>query len=230
MASNGTDPHEDFDVVEYADRVSLVVVPADSQLDLESETEWQVTSLGAVRLDSVWLERQIHEFVRDIPAEGRGCSGSHVPYYTKITRGSSDWGASGAVIDALLFIGVAGGGAAAAGVVGNAAYDLLKAFAGRIAERVRHQGFGNPISEEEASRVVEQFIYNRYSVSPHLLKARRVSSDLTAGTVDIEYVDDRGVIYSCQVYSPPEGTVAVTRVSRAAEDGSQLKIRRLTDS
>jgi hypothetical protein len=224
VESANTDPQEEWNIVQYADRVSLVVVPAKTQMEIESATEWHLMTLGSVRIDAVWLEEQIEQYVRGLPDQSN-CGGAHPPYITEIKRGHTNWGASGASITALLYIG----GAVATGVLGNAAYDLLKGMGGRVRDRLHWKDSVIPYSEDQAVDAAKQFIYNRYSVPPDLLQVRRVKSDLVNVTTEIEFFDHHEILYSCKIYMPSGGGVAVGEIARTSTDGTPIVIRRLGD-
>ncbi|MFB9690039.1 hypothetical protein [Amycolatopsis plumensis] len=121
----------------YADRVVVSIRFASMPVDEYVEVVVEIEAPGAA-WHRDWL---VGEF-ESVPQR------QELPYVIKVQEDRHEWGASAAVFTVILYLG----GAAASGVVGNAAYDALKAVAKDMAGRLRAADTGSaaPLTESEA--------------------------------------------------------------------------------
>lgn len=189
----------------YFDQLRLVVFETEDQMAEEASSEWHLIVHGGGKgIDLGEFEVAVESFIREAGSvEYEGVK--QPPYFNlKIEKSHFNWGADAVVIGAVV--------AVSGWVASNVAWDLLKFFGRKLGDRVFDEPYVEPLTEDEAVRLVKGMIYRRHAVSPDLL--RLTSADVNEQNhARLAFVDHNEIEYDVNV-KKDAGVAFIVNISR----------------
>lgn len=183
--------------------VEVTIELADAPLPGHADEVWCV-DLSGMPMRRSWLLKEVDE----IPLAAGPAKGHGVPHAVDVIDRRTEWGASGASLQVLLYL-------AASGVVGGAAWEAVKQLASRGARMMIESGCNRyvdrDITEEEARNRCEWLISKRYEIDSTDLRLRSVE---TASSVATVIFDGPGGWTFTGELTVEHGVVLLTKVRR----------------
>jgi len=174
----------------YADRVTVTVVPVDHpSADHEADDAWVLISNGAA-WDHDWLLRHVHELAALDPDEH---GGAEAPHILEVGERHSSWGADAAAVDILLFL--------AQWAATSAAWDATKALATRMQRRLddgEASETEQPLTEAEAEARARWTTTARWKIAEDQLELVSIEIEPPAKAA-VVLIDNNGWRYECDL-------------------------------
>lgn len=189
----------------YFDQLRLTVFSAEDQTVDEASSEWHlIVHSGGEGIDLNTFEAAVESFIAESGGVEREGIKYPPSYNLKIEKNHFSWGADAVVIGAVV--------AVSGWVASNVAWDLLKLFGRKLGNRIFDEPYVEPLTEDEAVRLVKGVVYRRHSVSPDLL--RLTSADVNEQNhARLAFVDHNRIEYDVNV-KKDAGVAIVVNISR----------------
>jgi hypothetical protein len=194
---------------DYADKVTLSVRLAEMPIDELVSEVLEVESFGAA-----WSRKWLVDEAESIPASINPGDGP-APHTVDVIERRHEWGASSATFEILMYLsnGVVGG------IVGNAAYDAVKAVVKKMVDQRRlsgDDGLIEPITEAEAKERSAALVGARFQEPIESLEIRAIEVKPPFGAV-VVYRGVNGWDYTCEL-TGEDGLVYFSRIRRSRTD------------